>query len=95
MKKKRNKSLKPYNTNGIKAGNFLTNISYNGLMEEDFYNRNFVFGIYVLLAKTLYSFSVEHKIQDSMNQEMLHMLWSEFIPEAFFKHICKNENIFI
>ena len=63
-------------------------------MKEEFPNRNFVFGIYFLLAKTLNLFSVEHKIQDQMNQEMLHMLWSEFIPEASLKHICKNEFFF-
>ena len=37
------------------------NISYNGITEEDFSNKNFVFDIYVLVTKNLDPFSIENK----------------------------------
>ena len=42
---------KPYSTTRIKARNFLTNISYNGVKEEYLLDRNFVFGMYTLTTK--------------------------------------------
>ena len=58
-KKKRNTSLKPHNTTRIKTRKFLTNIFYHGVTEEDFYNKSFVFDIYVLLTKKLNLFLIE------------------------------------
>ena len=40
--------MKPYNTAKIKSQNFMTNISYNGVKEEDLFRSSFVFDIYVL-----------------------------------------------
>ena len=37
------KKIKPCNTTRIKSRNFLTNISYNGVKEEDFLRQNFYF----------------------------------------------------
>ena len=42
--------VKPYNITRIKAKNFLANISYNAVMKDDLFNRNFVFSVYVLLC---------------------------------------------
>ena len=77
MKKKKKDSrrkLKPYTTTRIKSGNFLSNISYNGVKEEDLYNRNFIFDVYVLVTKNLNPFSLERKIFDINNCEMVRML---------------------
>lgn len=38
---------KPYTTTGIKTRFYPSNIVYNGVITEDFYNRNFAFDIYV------------------------------------------------
>ena len=35
---------------------------------------------------------MERNVQEQTNQEMVYMLWSECIPNNFYKHICKNEN---
>ena len=43
--------IKPFNTTRIKSRNFLTNISYNRVKEEDLFDRSFVFDIYVLTTK--------------------------------------------
>ena len=51
IKKERKTNLKPYMTSRIKTRNYLSNISYAGVTKEDFYNRNFVFDIYLLLIK--------------------------------------------
>ena len=84
--------MKPCNTTRIKARNFLSNISYNDLTEEDFFNRSFVFDVYVLLIKNLNPFSTERKIQDQMSQGVLYMLWNECVSSEFFKRICKKDN---
>ena len=45
------RNVKPYNTTSVMARNILTNVAYNGLKSEDYYNRNFIFDVYVLLTK--------------------------------------------
>ena len=36
------KKIKPYNTTTIKSRNFLTNISYNEVKEEDLFDRRLI-----------------------------------------------------
>ena len=43
--------LKPCNTSRIKSQTFLTNISYDGVKEEDLYNVNFIVDVHVLITK--------------------------------------------
>lgn len=62
--------VKPYITTRIKTRNYLPNVVYNGVVQEDFYNRNFVFEIYVLITKILSHFSIEQKIADQKKHEM-------------------------
>ena len=40
--------IKSYNTTRIKSRNFLSNISCNGVKEEDLFDRKFVFDVYRL-----------------------------------------------
>ena len=56
---------KPYTTTKIKARNF--------------YNRNFVFDIYVLLTENLNPFSLKRKITDQNKYEVIYMVWKECI----------------
>ena len=75
-KKKKRKSrktpLKPYHTTRIRAWNFLKNISYNGVTNKDFFNRNFDFDRYVLLTKNMNLFSLERKIHDIHDLGWMH-----------------------
>ena len=70
----------------IMVRNFLLNISYNSITEEDFFNRSFLFDVYLLLTKNLNPLLIEDKSQDQTSQEMLYMFY-ECVPKAFFKHI--------
>ena len=46
----------------IKSRNIPTNISHNGVTEEFFFNKSFVFDMYVLIIKNTNPFSLERKI---------------------------------
>ena len=87
------KKIKPYNATRIKSQNFLTNILYNGMKEEDLFDRYFVFNVSVLAAKNINSFSLERKIFDVKNREMIHMFWEDCNETSFYKHICKSSSI--
>ena len=86
------KKIKPYNTTQIKSQNFLTNISYNGVKEEDLFDRSFVFNIYVLTTKNIKLFSLEIKIFDIKDSEMINMFWEDCNEPSFYKHICQPWN---
>ena len=84
--------LKLYSATGIKARNFLSNIAYNSVNDQDIFDRNFCFDTYVLLTKNLSPFSSVRKIIDQSKHEAIHMLWNDCMPNEFFKFICKHEN---
>ena len=69
--------IKPFNTTRIKSRNFLTNISYNRVKEEDLFNKSFVFDIYVLATKNINPFSLEREIFDVEDQGMINMFWGD------------------
>ena len=83
------KKIKPYNMTQIKSQNFLTNISYSGVKEEDLFDRSFVFNIYVLTTKNINPFSLEIKIFDIKDSEMINMFWEDCNEPSFYKHICQ------
>ena len=84
--------IKPYNTTRTKSRNFLSNISYNGVKEEDLFDRDFVFDVYTLVTKNINPFSLEQKIFDVKNREMICMFWEECNEPSFYKHIWNPEN---
>ena len=84
--------VKPYTSSRIKTRNFLSNISYTGVKSDDFVDNNFTFDIITLLTKNVNPFSLEHKITDIKNREIIYMLWDECIEKTFYKHIFENEN---
>ena len=83
--------LKPYNMSRIKSRNFLTNILYNGVKEEDLFDRNFIFDVAALIAKNINPFSLERKIFDIKNREIVYIFWDDCIDSEFCKHICLLE----
>ena len=86
------KKIKPYNTARIKSRNFLINISYNGVKEEDLFDRSFVFDIYVLTTKNINPFSLEREIFDVNDREMINIFWEDCNEPSFYKHICRLDN---
>ena len=84
--------IKPYTSSRIKTRKFLSNISYTGVKSEDFADNNFTFHMITLLSKKINPFSLERKIVDAKNRDIMYMLWDECIEKTFYKHICENEN---
>ena len=92
MSKNLKRRAKPYTSRRIKTRNFLSNISYTDVKSKDFLDNNFTFDIITLLTKNISPFSLECKIVDVKNREIIYMLWDEFIEKSFYKHICENDN---
>ena len=90
--RKRKIHLKSYTTSRTKLRNYLWNISHTGITKEDFYKGNFLFDIYILLTKTLNSFSLDRKLSDENKHKMIYMLWKECIQGNFYEFICKEEH---
>ena len=64
---------KKYTTTCIKSINFLSNIAYIGISKEDYYNKNFIFDVYLPLTKNLNPFSLDRKLADKTKHEMIYM----------------------
>ena len=80
-----------YTITRIKSINFLSNIAYVRINEKDYYNKNFVFDVYLLLTKNLNPFSLDRKLDDKAKYEMIYMLWKECMPSEFYRHICQGK----
>ena len=83
---------KRYTTTRIKSRNFLSNIAYVGINKEDYYNENYIFDVYLLVTKNLNPFSLDRKLVDKNKHEIIYMLWKEYMPAKFYRHICKEKN---
>ena len=81
-----------YSPTRIKSRNFLSNIGYTSVNKTDFYSKNFILDVYILIVKNLNPFSLQQKISDKFKQEMIYMLWSECIPTEFYRYICQEED---
>ena len=92
MAKHLKRRTKPYKSSRINARNFLSSISYTGVKSEDFADNNFTFDMITLLTKNINPFSLERKIIDAKNRNVIYMLWDECIKKTFYKHICENDN---
>ena len=92
MAKHLKRRIKPYTSSRIKTRNFFSNISYTGVKSKDFADNNFTFDTITLLTKNINPFSLERKIVDAKNRDMIYMLWDECIEKTFYKHICENDN---
>ena len=70
----------------------MSNISYNSISKADFYNKNFILDVFILLVKNLNLFSLQRKSSEKFKHEMIYMLWTECIPPAFYRFICQEDN---
>ena len=83
-----NKSTKvKYATTRIKSRNFLSNITYVGVNKEDYYNKNFILDIYLVITKNLNPFSLDRKLADKTKHEMIYIFWRECMPTEYYKFI--------
>ena len=73
--------LKPYTTTRIKARNFLSNIAYISVIDQDISTKNFCFDTYVLVTKNLNLLSLERKITGQSKHEAIFMLWKNCMPK--------------
>ena len=71
------KSCHTINMSIIKSRNLLLSISYNGMKKNDLYDRSCVFDVYVLTTKNINPVSLERKIFDVKDREMIHMFWKK------------------
>ena len=85
---------KSYNTTRIKSRNFLTNILYTGVKEEDLFDGTFAFDVYTLTTKVINPFLLKRKIFDVKDREMISMFWEECSEPVFYKQIFQLKNFF-
>ena len=71
MSKNLKRRIKPYTSSRIKIRNFFSNISYTGVKSEDFADNNFTFDTITLLTKNINPFSLERKIVDAKNRDII------------------------
>ena len=86
------RGIKPYMSSRIKMRNFLSNVSYTVVKSKDFVDNNFTFDTITLIMKNINLFSLEQKIIDVKNREIIYMLWEECIEKSFYKYICESNN---
>ena len=83
---------KKYTTTRIKSRNFLSNIAYVGINKKNYYNKNFIFDVYLLLTKNLNPFSLNRKHADKTKHDMIYMLWKECMRSEFYRHVCLEKS---
>ena len=62
------------------------------MTKEDFFNKNFIFDVYVLITKNINPFFLERKIHEQNTRDLIYMFWNECINDDFYKHTCKSKN---
>ena len=89
------KSCHTINMSIIKSRNLLLNISYNGMKKDDLYDRSCVFDVYVLTTKNINPVSLERKIFDVKDREMIHMFWKECNELSFLQAYLKAGQFYV
>ena len=87
------KEKKKYSSTKVKARNFLTNISYNGLKQNDYENRSFVIDIFAYLILYFNPYNVNGKFETELERAYINILWSMLMPQNFYIFVSKKENI--
>ena len=91
MLSKKEVILKPYTTTRIKSRNFLSNIAYNNVNDQDIFDRNFCFNTLFLVTKKFNPFFGK-KNQQSKQVQSNYMLLKDCMPNEFYKFTCKQKN---
>ena len=87
------KQKKKYSSTKIKARNFLTNVSYNGVKNGDFENRSFVLDIFAYLILYFNPYNLDEKFESEVEKDYVNILWSMLLPANFYNFISREEHI--
>ena len=87
------KEKKKYSSTKVKARNFLTNISYNGIKDKDYENRTFVIDIFAYLILYFNPYNAAGKFESELERTYINILWSMLLPQNFYVFVAKKENI--
>ena len=93
LKKQEKKEKKKYSSTKVKARNFLTNISYNGIKSKDYENRTFVIDIFAYLILHFNPYNINGKFETDLERSYVNILWSQLLPQNFYIFVAKKENI--
>ena len=93
LKKQEKKEKKKYSSTKVKARNFLTNISYNGIKSKDYDNRTFVIDIFAYLILYFNPYNINGKFESDLERSYINILWSQLLPQNFYIFVAKKENI--
>ena len=87
------KEKKKYSSTKVKARNFLTNISYNGIKNKDYENKTFVIDIFAYLILYFNPYSINGKFETEIERSYVNILWSQLLPQSFYTFVSKKDNI--
>ena len=90
--KRERKEKKKYSSTKVKARNFLTNISYNGIKNKDYENKTFVIDIFAYLILYFNPYNINGKFESDIEKSYINILWSQLLPESFYSFVSKKEN---
>ena len=93
--KKSNAEVKAlFSATKVKTRNFLSNISYRRIKEQDFDKYSFVVHVYSFLIKdfNLFFFFWDSKFNNECDHEMVLMLWQHCMPQTLHEYIKKPDN---
>ena len=93
LKKQDKKIRKKYSSTKVKARNFLTNISYNGIKNLDYENRTFVIDIFAYLILYFNPYAISGKFETELERAYVNILWSQLLPESFYLFVSSKEHI--
>ena len=83
---------KVYSSTKVKALDFLTNLSYKRVKQDDLLNENFIIDCISFILFYLNPFYLEQKFDDAADRDKVETLWTCFIPNEFYFYICQGEN---
>ena len=90
--KKPRKVKTPYSPTKIKARNYLSNISYSPICEDDFKNLSFIADKLSFITMDLKPFFIKITYGDERDIDMIKFLWEECLPKTYLLYLKKPEN---
>ena len=90
--KKPRKVKTPYSPTKIKARNYLSNISYSRICDDEFKNLSFIADALSFMTMDLKPFFFKMTYGDENDIEMIKMLWEDCLPKSYLLYLKKTEN---
>ena len=93
LTKKPRKVKTPYSPTKIKARNYLSNISYSRICDDDFKNLSFIADPLSFITMDLKPFFKKMTYRDENDIEMIKMLWEDCLPNSYLLYLKKNRKL--